>query len=294
MMKNYTLIIMTVAALLTGCGDSDTPDQPTASPYRPETEQSVMDKIKVVDIRQAPGQFVGHVEGTSVAEACLSAEATVNEGRWVSLGSFGGYIVVMFDHSVKDNPQDYDFAIAGNSFDSSNEPGTVWVSQDENLNGLPDDTWLELRGSDYDEPTTLHSYTVTYYCAQEGSPVAWTDSEGHEGTIDMGAFPSYISAYTYSFTGTRLEARTVHEDRLWKNLPFAWGYVDNMGSDRLPGDNHDAGANYNRFRIEDAVDDNGRPVKLEYVDFIKVQCAVLSQSGPLGEVSTEVLGFKDL
>ena len=36
------------------------------------------------------------------------------------------------------------------------------------------------------------------------------------------------------------------------------------------------------------------PVKLQYIDFIKVQCGVLSKSGWLGEISTEVFSFEDL
>ena len=63
--------------------------------------------------------------------------------NWVSLGGFGGYIVVGFDHSI-DNSGDYDLGILGNSFSGSSEPGIVWVMQDENGNGLPDDTWYEL------------------------------------------------------------------------------------------------------------------------------------------------------
>ena len=48
------------------------------------------------------------------------------------------------------------FAIQGNAFDSSNEPGIVWVMQDVNGNGLPDDEWYELRGSETGE-THHHS-----------------------------------------------------------------------------------------------------------------------------------------
>ena len=39
---------------------------------------------------------------------------------------------------------------------------------------------------------------------------------------------------------------------------------------------------------------DGSAVKLRYVDFIKVQTGVNSKAGILGEVSTEVFGFRDL
>ena len=49
----------------------------------------------------------------------------------------------------------------------------------------------------------------------------------------------------------------------------------------------------NRFRIADAIDEQGMSVDLKFIDFVKVQTAVNSKSGWLGEVSTEVLGFYD-
>ena len=59
----------------------------------------------------------------------------------VSLGGFGGYIVVGFDHSIQASGGygGYDFSITGNQFSGSSEPGVVWVMPDENGNGEPDD-----------------------------------------------------------------------------------------------------------------------------------------------------------
>ena len=49
----------------------------------------------------------------------------------------------------------------------------------------------------------------------------------------------------------------------------------------------------NYFKISDAVTYDGKPANLKYIDFIKVQVGVNAQSGWLGEISTEVLGFTD-
>ena len=80
------------------------------------------------------------------------------------------------------------------------------------------------------------------------------------------------------------------------NVEYDWGYADNFSPiDRLTDeDNASAGANANHFRISDAIDAEGKPKHLRYIDFVKVQCAVNAKSGWLGEVSTEVFGFKDL
>ena len=53
------------------------------------------------------------------------------------------------------------------------------------------------------------------------------------------------------------------------------------------------GANFNGFSISNAVFPDGTPVGLLYIDFVKVQTGVMANTGVLGEVSTEVLGFID-
>lgn len=264
--------------------------------YRPATAGSDPKKVKVYEFMPAPGQFVREISASTMAKACEEAEQKVNNMNYVSLGSFGGYIIVGFDHSVLNKEGEYDFAIAGNSFDTSSEPGIVWVSQDENGNGLPDDTWYQLRGSETDKPGTRNNYSVTYYKPTvAGMPVMWVDSENNTGTLSLRpAYPAWQEQDSYTLTGTRLQARTELQGITWVNKPFGWGYVDNFGSDRLSDDaNQDAGPNYNYFMIENAMYANRQPVVLKYIDFIKVQSAVLSQAGPIGEVSTEVLGFWD-
>jgi len=263
--------------------------------YRPATATSQAKKVKVYEFMPAPGQFIDQIAAVTMEKACEEAEKLVNNMNYVSLGSFGGYIVVGFDHSVLNKEGEYDFAIAGNSFATSNEPGIVWVMQDENGNGLPDDTWYELRGSETDKPETIYNYSVTYYKPSASNmPIMWMDNMNQTGTVTLHpCYPSWQKGNSYTLTGTRLKSKTEH-DGIWANLPYDWGYVDNLGSDCLaPGDNYDAGPNYNGFNIENAMYPDRRPVKLKYIDFIKVQCATLSKAGALGEVSTEVFGFWD-
>ena len=85
-------------------------------------------------------------------EACAYALNRLGNGDYVSLGGFGGAIVVGFDHSIA-NDGDYNFAVKNSVYSNYSEPGIVWVMQDENGNGLPDDTWYELKGSDYSTQT---------------------------------------------------------------------------------------------------------------------------------------------
>jgi hypothetical protein len=240
-------------------------------------------------------------------EAAIAyAEARMEAENGVSLGGFGGYIVVGFDHSIA-NSGDYDIAILGNSFAGSSEPGVVWVMQDENGNGLPDDTWYELAGSETGKATTIQNYEVTYYRPLGAMmPVQWTDNLGNYGEVDYLAqfhrqdyyYPLWIEEDSYTLTGTCLEPRNYDASgngSYWVNDKYDWGYVDNYSPiDRLTDEeNAEGGINVNHFKISNAIDCDGEPIELDYVDFVKVQCAVNAKSGWLGELSTEVCGLYD-
>ncbi|MBR4849792.1 MAG: hypothetical protein IKV09_02565 [Alistipes sp.] len=283
------------------------------SHYRPATQSSSPYCTRVFEYTPAPGQFInetktGGFDGTQITAeaACRYAEQRFNEEIWVSLGGFGGYIVVGFDHSI-DNTGGYDFAVLGNSFSGSSEPGIVWVMQDENGNGEPDDTWYELAGSETGKPETKQNYAVTYYRPSEPrQSVKWTDNQGNSGEIDYLIqyhrqdyyYPLWIEEDSYTLTGTCLEARNFdasNNGTYWVNPHYDWGYADNFSPiDRLTDDdNVSADVNANHFKISNAIDANGKTKQLDYIDFVKVQVGVNTKSGWLGEVSTEVCGFYD-
>jgi hypothetical protein len=50
----------------------------------------------------------------------------------------------------------------------------------------------------------------------------------------------------------------------------------------------------NKFKISNAIDKDGKPADLDFIDFVKVQSAVQSKSGWLGEVSCEVTSVVEL
>ena len=271
--------------------------------YRPATLNSNPYCNRVYEYTPAPGQFInetktGGFDGTqTTAEtACRYAEERFEDEIWVSLGGFGGYIVVGFDHSIK-NSGDYDIAILGNSFNGSSEPGVVWVMQDENGDGEPNDTWYELSGSETSKAETIQNYTITYYRPEASKmDVAWSDNIGGSGVVKYLEefhnqdfyYPAWIEADSYTLRGTLLKSRSYDSSgngSKWVNPAFEWGYADNASTvDNLNRENH--------FEISNAIDEQGNAVKLEYIDFIKVQSAIQQQCGRIGEVSTEVTSFK--
>ncbi|MBQ2033742.1 MAG: hypothetical protein II217_05120 [Alistipes sp.] len=202
-----------------------------------------------------------------------------------------------FDHSIS-NGEGADIVVKGNMHEGSSEAGIVWVSQDSNGNGLPDDEWYELRGSEWDSPTTWRDYAVTYYApAGDKMDVLWRDNRGEQGRIarvDAHPYPSYypvwVGASSFTLYGTRLESRTTVDEVTgnYVNAPFAWGYADNIGSD-VCADNEQS----NAFDISNAVTAAGLDAELQYVDFVKVQSAINATAGHLGELSTEVCGISE-
>ena len=264
---------------------------------------TTIERFMVYDYTPAPGQFIGDknrggFDGTETTyeDAIAYAESRLMDEKFVSLGAFGGYIIVGFDRIVE-NRDGYDFSIGNNAFDGSSEPGVVWVMQDENGDGEPNDTWYELSGSETGKAETIQNYTITYYRSEASKmDVVWSDNIGGSGVVKYledfhnqdSYYPAWIEADSYTLRGTLLKSRSYDSSgngSKWVNPAFEWGYADNASTiDNLNREN--------LFEISNAIDEQGNAVKLEYIDFIKVQSAIQQQCGRIGEVSTEVTSFK--
>jgi len=220
--------------------------------------------------------------------------------NFVYLGGFGGYIVAGFDHNVT-NGDGFDFEVIALK-GASPEPGIVYVMSDTNGDGLPNDTWYELKGNQF--ANSKRHYWVRYYkAASSNSNITWKDSEGSKGELKSGYGLTYSAGWWWpatttdsiTFNGTRLPDSYVNTStsstQLW-TVPatlFTWGYVKN-----LTGTDYDSALGANKFDIANAVDSLGNSVNLPHIRFIKIQTAVFQQAGWLNEVSTEVRGAKDL
>ena len=256
----------------------------------------------------APGQFINelpHITADSAANAAIAdsvllhTNSSIYGSPMVCLGSFGGYIVMGFDHDVPNIAGSTDFKILGNAFGNNAEPGVIMVAADNNGNGLPDDTWSEIAGSAHDSLNTRKNYTVTYYkptlyddttTAIVSQYIRWCDSRGDSGYLSKNAFhhQSYYPAWcgdSVQFTGTRLPNNGIKQGSFVKLKSFEWGYADNHP-------NNDARSEIN---IDWAVDSMGVATHLSSIRFIKIYTGVLQDNGMMtGECSTEVCGAIDL
>ena len=280
----------------------------------------------VYDYLPAPGQFVNQSPAYKPGYTQDSINALVEKslcgkaiGGTVSLGSYGGYIVFGFDHPVI-NKHGYDVRIYGNAFQSnavpdvaggSCEPGIIMVGVDMDGDGVPSegDLWYEIKGTSYD--SCQHGFEVTYYKPDEEKEkvphenwsfitdveyVHWTsnNADAPEGYVWRNGFhpqpywPLWIEDTVITLRGTRLPNSSVDMSANgagtnWFQPFFGEGYADNLPNDQEPG-----------FMIDWAIDEDGNPVELDHIDFVKVYCGQLDYCGWLGEVSTEICGAEDL
>jgi hypothetical protein len=197
-----------------------------------------------------------------------------------SLGSVGGYEVWEVDHQAS-------YKISGNPMDDWREPGVVWMQEDRNGNGLPDETWYELPGSDDADPTRkaqiTRRYAITYF---EGGPgttnefgqlireVHWVDSRGRAGMIP-GGFPTPwgVAGNWVTYTTTLLRDDGVIFARNY-NMRDLEQYVDCSKDDQFP--------------VNRAVKADGTPANLSAVKFLKVQTSMFRYGDIFGDVSTEI------
>lgn len=220
-----------------------------------------------------PGKDAGPYNNPSLALGAplgSSSGSSPNNSSIVSLGGFGGHMILGFDHRIENdslNPGGWDFIIFGNSFYVNGneniyaqEPGFVEVARDDNSNGLADDIFYLLSG------------------------------------IPSAGFSSEVPIDSDYWAVTGVDNRN----------HFTRGYADVtpvlselLGSALAPDDPYTAGITPgsrggDAFDISDAVDINGSLLNLSYIDFVKITTAV-DCSWPWGTaVSTEIDAVADV
>ena len=110
--------------VFTGCGD----EEDTFENIEPTPEGATAYITKVFDFVPAVGQFTNllpeYEEGDTqeaMNEKVLAAIGNNKKGM-ISLGGFGGYVVVGFDHTIANVVGKRDFRVLGNAFYSADNP----------------------------------------------------------------------------------------------------------------------------------------------------------------------------
>ena len=276
---------------------------------------------KVLEYNPAPGQFINtmpeYEDGDTYQTMLRKAEDAIagTNRSLISLGGWGGYVTFAFDHSVVNAPNLPDFTVEGNAFyasagnrNGSSEPGIVMVSIDVNQNGLPDDPFYELAGSEHTHSATIHRYSLTYHrtpathtphpdiknSLTDTTYILWHNNQGEQGYMYQNTFhtqdyfPLWLTDSTLTFSGTRLPNNAVDKNgkgNMWVQTVYDYGYADSHPNDSISRCS---------FDIAWAVTAEGEPVNLPCADFVRVYTGVHQQCGWIGEISTEISHARDL
>ena len=290
---------------------------------------------KIFDYMPAVGQFTNKLplyeNGDTQAQMNEKVLAAIgnNKKGMITLGGFGGYVVMGFDHTIMNVAGKRDFRVLGNAFyadanpnpnapeGGSCEPGVIMVAYDANKNGIPDDNeWYEIAGSAHKDPTKelwysmavangndvnlYRDYEITYYKPESepakenwGTYIRWEDNKGNSGYKVKNQFHNQCYYPLWA-----------DNDKIsFKGTCLPQNGIDESGMDNYfvlykfdygYADNEVNSKDDAAIDIDWAVNDKGQKVHLPGVDFIKVYTGVNQENGWLGECSTEIMGVEDL
>jgi hypothetical protein len=231
-------------------------------------------------------------------------------GYKTQLGLLGGFVEYKLDRLIDNDPNNnygIDFVIYGAVTAKNNAfPGTVQVARDVNGDGQPD-RWYTLAGSEYYSDGTDHDVSVTYQKMIIVVPgMAYFDDSGQRtGQFWAGGYypdPLFSSRWNSAVTS---DTSTTFTGTLLSTRSPAFGYADvhPMGLNGARPSQPDKAVNPYRtgdlysgsrgdgFDLAWAVDENGLPVELDSVSFIRVTSSYLSstQADANGTVLTSIV-----
>lgn len=289
---------------------------------------------QVFDYMPAVGQFTNSLPAYEEGDEQADMNAKVlnaigyNNRSMISLGGFGGYVVVGFDHTIENKTGLRDFRVLGNAFYAASnpntgapeggscEPGIIMVSYDTNRNGIPDDEWYEIAGSAHTDPTgeawyqmamdsgndvnLYTNYEITYYrpekepeTSYDETYIYWEDNQGNSGYKVKNAFHSQ-PYFPQWFEGDKLT---------FSGTCLPQNGIDESGAGTYYvlykfrygyADNEVNTYDDAAIDIDWAVNSKGQRVNLPGIDFVKIYTGVNQENGWLGECSTEIMGVEDL
>jgi len=182
------------------------------------------------------------------------------------------------------------------------------VMTDSNKNGIPDETWFEIKGSGHNN--AKKNYEISYHNTFGSiNNITWDDSFGNSGQIlknnyhKQSWYPIQENE-VLSFTGTLLSYDELYSnDCISSFSSLKYGYADNNHiintcTDRSIPDNPYTDSveacGGDPIDISWAIDKNGNKKEIESIDFIRIYTGVNFSDPILGEISTEISSIVDV
>lgn len=245
--------------------------------------------LSLIDYLPAPCTNMNRLEFATKAEVLSKIQSDLTDGESIPLGTFGGYIVTKFDHTVinSNNKRDFTIEMASNSA-SKYSPVSVYVAYDANKNGIAEENeWYEIAGSEYNKSTTVKNYEMTYFkpdpnkTAVTGTAwefdkeyLKWTNNKNESGYVTKTTrnrrdnyYPQWLGdSYTLKGTKIFLPVKDISDGAAttFNVGTYEWGY----GGIKDPS-----------IDISWAVDKEGKKVHLPGIDFVKVYVPTFTALG---------------
>ncbi len=304
------------------------------APVDPPAEGSNPYVTKVFDYMPAVGQFTNELpkyeEGDTQEDMNQKVLEAIGDNKrgMITLGGFGGYVTVGFDHTIQNVEGLRDFRVLGNAFyananpnpnapeGGSCEPGVIMVAYDPDNLGPDKVQWYEIQGSAHVDPTqeawyemakgkgndveTHFNYRITYYRPDSeptsreewGTYIKWDDNQGKSGYKVKNQY--HAQPYYPQWAGETLS---------FTGTCLPQNAIDESGAGSYfvlykfrygYADNEINNLDDSAIDISWAVDSSGDKVNLPGVDYIKIYTGINQENGWLGECSTEIMGVEDL
>lgn len=245
--------------------------------------------LSLIDYLPAPCTNMTRLEIATKAEVLSKIQSDLTDGESIPLGTFGGYIVTKFDHTVinSNNKRDFTIEMASNSA-SKYSPVSVYVAYDANKNGIAEENeWYEIAGSEYNKSTTVKNYEMTYHKSDANKTaipgtawefdkeyLKWTNNKNESGYVTKTTrnrrdnyYPQWLGdSYTLKGTKIFLPVKDISDGAAttFNVGTYEWGY----GGIKDPS-----------IDISWAVDKEGKKVHLPGIDFVKVYVPTFTALG---------------
>jgi len=233
-------VSFTICLIITGVAIAD------FNPFASEViDISINGLLKEPNYLPAPGYYVDYSEYPYYTRACFAlgavSDASIKSQRnagIVTLGGYGGKIVLAFDQNVENNPANpkgLDAIVFGNAWwyegDPNlpwGEPATIEIMPELNDNNIPgdaaDEIWYLIPGSLLPDAC---SFRTQHWDVDDPCICRWPDFTDWPDSYDTNAFEifpvyEYVDDYAYVLANPNRNDGNPEND----HLEYYWGYAE--------------------------------------------------------------------
>jgi len=207
-------------------------------------------------------------------ESQFSSEygAAHDKSNITTLGTYGGYVTLSHDYPIINHAGD-DFEVNASWSDQGVPLTSVMVMEDNNRNGLPDETWYFIE-DDFANGHEEIDYQLTY----ESEDVA-RDKDGKKVNVSIKTDIGHVYRGYYHYLGERS-----YDQSSKRKYEAVTGVLHSLHDSKISSMSFETES----YDLDDAIDADGNPVILDKIAFVKVYSNTLDKFKGFGPVAPAV------